>query len=280
MTDYSALPLPRILISAAELLERHKNGEQFALIDVREITQWQAGTLPGAHHLNVYDYFIPDSTQAGVNSLFNAFRSAWQELAISDSVTPVFFEQQVGMRSPRGAWFALCGGICQPLVLDGGLDAWQRAGGDLIPGTGNSAVISADNPDYRTDASMNIALAATRAEVLAAQATGAEIVDARRPSEFTGNLRMNAVSGQEGSPVRSCCSGRMSCITAGFRMPAKSAIARKKPDCGPTGGTLFIVTGAHAPPPYSSLCSWRVTGNWPFMSVPGMNGQVILNCPC
>lgn len=188
MTDYSALPLPRILISAAELLERHKNGEQFALIDVREITQWQAGTLPGALHLNVYDYFIPDSTQAGVNSLFNAFRSAWQELAISDSVTPVFFEQQVGMRSPRGAWFALCGGICQPLVLDGGLDAWQRAGGDLIPGTGNSAVISADNPDYRTDASMNIALAATRAEVLAAQATGAEIVDARRPSEFTGEF--------------------------------------------------------------------------------------------
>jgi len=192
LPDYSAFPLPRIIISAAELRERHKNGEQFALIDVREIAQWQAATLPGAHHLNVYDYFIPDSTEAGVNSLFNAFQRAWQSLDIRDNVTPVFFEQQVGMRSPRGAWFALCGGVCQPLVLDGGLDAWQRAGGELMPGTGNSAVISAENPDYRAPDSTVIAqlnsLTATRTEVLAAQASGAQILDARRPSEFSGEF--------------------------------------------------------------------------------------------
>ncbi|WP_047606906.1 sulfurtransferase [Rahnella aquatilis] len=188
MTDYSASSLPHIIISAAELPERHKNGEQFALIDVREIAQWQAATLPGAHHLNVYDYFIPDSTEAGNNSLLNAFQRAWASLNISDNVTPVFFEQQVGMRSPRGAWFALCGGIRQPLVLDGGLDAWQRAGGELMPGTGHSAVISAENPDYRAVNPQGNTLTATRAEVLAAQASGAQILDARRPTEFSGEF--------------------------------------------------------------------------------------------
>ncbi|MBF7955624.1 sulfurtransferase [Rahnella victoriana] len=192
MPDYFASPLPNIIISAAELLGRHQNGEEFALIDVREIAQWQTATLPGAHHLNVYDYFIPDSTQAGVNSLLNAFQRAWQALNISDNVTVVFFEQQVGMRSPRGAWFALCGGIRQPLVLDGGLDAWQRAGGDVMQGTGNSAVIRAENPDYRVPDSEEIAplnaLTATRAQVLAAGTTGAQILDARRPSEFSGEF--------------------------------------------------------------------------------------------
>lgn len=189
MPDNYSLPLPRITISAAELIERRKNGEQFALIDVREIAQWQAATLPGAHHLNVYDYFIPDSTQIGANSLFNAFQRAWQTLNISDNIIPIFFEQQVGMRSPRGAWFALCANIHQPLILDGGLDAWQRAGGDIIPGSGNFAVVSAENPDYRVANSENIiqlnSLTATRAEVLGADI---QIIDVRRSSEFSGEF--------------------------------------------------------------------------------------------
>lgn len=189
MPDYSALPLPHIMISATELVERRQNGEQFALIDVREIAQWQAATLPGAYHLNVYDYFIPDSTETGAYSLLNAFRRAWQRLNISDKVIPIFFEQQVGMRSPRAAWFALCGNIRQPLVLDGGLEAWQHAGGDLMPGSSNCAVISAKNPDYRVEDGESIAqlnaLTATRAEVLAA---GAQILDVRRPSEFSGEF--------------------------------------------------------------------------------------------
>jgi len=176
------------VISAAELLARSKNGEAFALIDVREQAQWRAGTLPGAHHLNVYDYFIPDSTGAGVQGMANAFHRAWQQLAISDNVTPVFFEQQVGMRSPRGAWFAQFGGIASPLILDGGLDAWTQAGRPLQPGTGYSAVISAANPDTASAAVHLKSLTATRDEVLAAQANGAQILDARRPTEFSGEF--------------------------------------------------------------------------------------------
>lgn len=189
MPDYSTLPLPHIIISAAELIERRQNGEQFALIDVREIAQWQAATLPGAYHLNVYDYFIPDSTEIGAYSLLNAFRRAWQKLNISDKVIPIFFEQQVGMRSPRAAWFALCGNIHQPLILDGGLEAWQHAGGELMPGSNNSAVVSAENPDYHAGNGENIAqlhaLTATREEVMAEEA---QILDVRRPSEFSGEF--------------------------------------------------------------------------------------------
>lgn len=176
------------VISAADLLARSKKGEAFALIDVREHAQWQAHTLPGAHHLNVYDYFIPESTIAGIEGMANAFHRAWQQLVISDNVTPVFFEQQIGMRSPRGAWFAQFGGIARPLILDGGLDAWAQAGGTLLPGIGRSAVISAENPDTAVASVHLKSLSATRDEVLAAPANGVQILDARRPTEFSGEF--------------------------------------------------------------------------------------------
>lgn len=191
----AAHPLPtqhilthKLLISAAELLSRRQLGQAFALIDVREFSQWKTETLPDALHLNVYDYFIPDSTVAGITGMANAFLRAWHHLGISDNVTPVFFEQQVGMRSPRGAWFAQFGGIENALILNGGLEAWTQAGGKLQPGTGNSAVISADNPDTVTASVFRKDLTATRDEVLNAQANGAQILDARRPTEFCGEF--------------------------------------------------------------------------------------------
>lgn len=178
----------RLLIGAAELLSRRQLGQEFALIDVREFSQWQAETLPDALHLNVYDYFIPDSTVAGIRGMADAFHRAWQQLAISDNVTPVFFEQQVGMRSPRGAWFAQFGGIENALILDGGLDAWVQAGGKLQPGIGRSAVISPDRPNALNSSVFLKDLTATRDEVLNAQANGAQILDARRPTEFCGEF--------------------------------------------------------------------------------------------
>ncbi|MFO6298577.1 sulfurtransferase [Rahnella selenatireducens] len=178
----------KLLISAAELLSRRQLGQAFALIDVREFSQWQTETVPDALHLNVYDYFIPDSTFAGITGMANAFHRAWQQLAISDNVTPVFFEQQVGMRSPRGAWFAQFGGIDNALILDGGLEAWTQAGGQLQPGSGRRAVISVDNPDTLTPSVFRKDLTATRDDVLSAQTTGAQILDARRPTEFSGEF--------------------------------------------------------------------------------------------
>lgn len=178
----------RFLVGAAELLSRRQLGQEFALIDVREFSQWQAETLPGALHLNVYDYFIPDSTVAGIRGMADSFHRAWQQLAISDNVTPVFFEQQVGMRSPRGAWFAQFGGINNALILDGGLDAWVQAGGKLQPGTGRSAVVSPDSPNALNSSVFQKDLTSTLEEVLNVQVNGAQILDARRPTEFSGEF--------------------------------------------------------------------------------------------
>ncbi|ACS84987.1 sulfurtransferase [Musicola paradisiaca] len=175
-----------MLIDASTLRRRLAAGEKFDLIDVRDHADWQQATLPNAHHLNVYDYFIPDATEAGVQQMAASFLHAWRQLPRRPDAIPVFFEQQVGMRSPRGVWFCELTGE-RSMLLDGGLDAWRLAGGTVLPGQGISAVVSASRHlplpvDFRRECT------ATRDEVIRADGVTTVILDARRPAEFDGSF--------------------------------------------------------------------------------------------
>lgn len=175
-----------MLISAPDLAKRLADGENFALIDVREQEAWQTASLPGALSLNVYDYFVSDSTPKGYAAMAGAFVHAWQQLGIANGATPVFFEQTVGMRSPRGLWFLWFALGAEGLILDGGVDAWADAGGKLAPGTGRSAIVSdAGAPEYQPAMPQ---LAATRVETIDADPATAMLLDARRPTEYDGSF--------------------------------------------------------------------------------------------
>lgn len=175
-----------MIISANDLRQRLASGERLALIDVRDIAAWREASLPGAYGLNVYDYFVPDSTQEDYAAMAGAFIQAWQQLNIADDATPVFFEQEVGMRSPRGLWFLWFALGRSGLVLDGGINAWIAAGGELIPGSGTWAEVSAMNAPATQPAAPQ--LAATRKEVLEADTLTAVLLDARRPTEYAGSF--------------------------------------------------------------------------------------------
>jgi len=181
-----------MLINPRELIAQLQQGKRFLLVDTRDIASWQAATLPGAVSLNVYDYFIPDSTEQGLVAMAASFEAAWQQVVQGDNAVPVFFEQQVGMRSPRGAWFAWFCGYEDALILNGGLEAWVAAGGELLPGNGPSAVVSAQQG---ADPVGNIRLSPRQRQWVASreqieQADGAQrvVLDARRPSEFDGSF--------------------------------------------------------------------------------------------
>lgn len=175
-----------MLISAPELVKRIENGETFVPIDVRERGAWETATLPGALSLNVYDYFVSDSTPKGYAAMAGAFVHAWQQLGIASGATPVFFEQTVGMRSPRGLWFLWFALGAEGLILDGGIEAWVAAGGKLAPGTGPSASVSDTGaPDYQPTMPQ---LAATRAEAIDADPASTLLLDARRPTEYDGSF--------------------------------------------------------------------------------------------
>ncbi|ROR09956.1 sulfurtransferase [Erwinia sp. JUb26] len=176
-----------MIISAQALHLRQSRGEHFLLIDVRDAAEWQQATIPGALHCNVYDYFIADSTEAGLALMAAEAATALEPLLASyPGATPVFFESQVGMRSPRGAWFAWLLGHEDALILDGGIEAWREAGFATAAGQGLSRTIAhqsvAEAPFWNRD------LVCTRQQVEEADGVAVINVDARRPSEFDGSF--------------------------------------------------------------------------------------------
>lgn len=176
-----------MIIDVLSLHQCQARGEAFLLIDVREFADWQRATLPGAQHCNVYDYFIEDCSETGLAVMAAEAATALQPMFTAyPNATPVFFEQQVGMRSPRGAWFAWLLKRDDALILDGGVDAWIAAGYELTPGLGLSRTVA--HPPAANAPAWNSELVCSREQVLAADGVAVINVDARRPSEFDGSF--------------------------------------------------------------------------------------------
>jgi thiosulfate/3-mercaptopyruvate sulfurtransferase len=170
-----------MIIAAAELLQTLPEGK-LVPIDVRPEAVWREATIPGAVNLNVYDYFIPESDEAGIAGMAAGAREAFERLGLGKNRIPVFFEEQTGMVSPRGLWFHELAGFEGGLILDGGFKEWIAAGGETVPGVGIADAITqsetAANPFHRE-------LAASTEEVLSHTA---DIFDVRRRTEFEGTF--------------------------------------------------------------------------------------------
>jgi thiosulfate/3-mercaptopyruvate sulfurtransferase len=172
-------------IDAPTLLDRI--GEPgLVLVDVRPISEWGAGTIPGALSLDVYDYFISRSDEAGIDAMARAASRALRGLSLDRARTIVFFEAQTGMISPRGLWFHEFLGLEGGLILDGGIDAWKAAGGSVAPGSGACEAIDPRRLAGATP--LRRGLVASIDEVEDCPRAGIDLLDVRRHSEFEGTF--------------------------------------------------------------------------------------------
>lgn len=169
-----------MIITAAELIEKLAEG-RLVPVDVRPERAWREATIPGAISLNVYDYFIPESDEAGIAGMAAGAREAFDRLGLGSDHIPVFFEEQTGMISPRGLWFYELVGFEGGLILDGGIDAWQAAGGEVAPGTGTADAIQQSD----SEVAFHRELVASTDEVLQHEA---DVFDVRRRTEFEGTF--------------------------------------------------------------------------------------------
>lgn len=176
------------LIFASEALAA---AEGTVFVDTRPREDWERETIPGATCLNVYDYFIAHSDENGIASMVAGARRAFEQLGLDRAPLVVFFEEQTGMRSPRGLWFHELCGLDGGRILDGGLAAWQAAGGSAPAGTGFTGRI--DDGDPVQVGVFRRELVAANAELLEPRVPELHILDARRPAEW------------DGSYVHACC---------------------------------------------------------------------------
>ncbi|WP_421906261.1 sulfurtransferase [Mameliella sp.] len=173
-----------VTISASELAAR-LDEPGLVLVDTRTREAWEQETLPGAIFLNVYDYFVPESTDVGYAGMAAGAAEAFRRAGLDKARTVVWFEEETGMRSPRGLWFQDFLGRDGGMILDGGLRAWREIGGATAPGQGVAeAITHVDGPapeGWRPD------LALIR-DALLTPAPELQIFDVRRPSEFDGSF--------------------------------------------------------------------------------------------
>jgi thiosulfate/3-mercaptopyruvate sulfurtransferase len=192
MTAPLPTPLPTPLISTAELAARL--GEVLLIDASFDLANPAAGRaafarahLPGA----VYAHLDEDLSSAKTGSngrhplperaLLTHKLGAW---GVAPGRAVVVYDRNGGMYAARAWWLLRWLGHAAVTVLDGGLDAWQRAGGAVQAGEAVAPVLAGAAP-YPAGESL---VGSVDADTLARSLGQVCLVDARAPERYRGDV--------------------------------------------------------------------------------------------
>ena len=182
----------QVLITAVELAGLLESGEWPAILDVRwRLEQpdgrpsYQEGHIPGAVYCSLEDelsdHTVPGRGRHPLPSGSDLQRAA-RRWGIGAGKSVVVYDDWNRAGSSRAWWVLTAAGLADVRILDGGLAAWQAAGGALDTGEVNPQpgdVIIAHADLY------NGARATLTADEVADGAAGV-MLDARAPERFRG----------------------------------------------------------------------------------------------
>jgi len=161
--------------------------------DVAGPEAYAAGHLPGAYFLHL------DRDLSGAKTGSNgrhplpdpeAFAQTMRTFGVSEDTQVVAYDEGSGMFAARLWWLLRWIGHSRVAVLDGGVAAWQKAGGSLdmrVPASPSAGRQGVRQQDITIDASALLAALGTPSPV---------VVDARAPDRFRGeNETLDPVGG-------------------------------------------------------------------------------------
>ena len=117
-----------LLVSAGNLSRELQSDRKPLLIDLRPAEDFAKGHLPGAVHLDLFGLSIVDTDEAPLNAFFWIIEHLLASRGVSAAVPVVVYDEQSGIRAARAFWFLEYFGHPSVRVLDGGCNAWTRAG--------------------------------------------------------------------------------------------------------------------------------------------------------
>ena len=182
----------KTLVSAAQLLELHRRERSLVLLDTSfdiadvdaGLRTWRAGHLPGSLYLHL------DNDLSGAKTGRNGrhplpdradFARTLGRCGISPQTTVVALDRQGGMYAARAWWMLRWMGHDDVAVLDGGVGAWQAAGGPLSTELPSTVAVPAypDRPPL---------VEIENATALALALGRVRLVDARAPERYRGEV--------------------------------------------------------------------------------------------
>jgi thiosulfate/3-mercaptopyruvate sulfurtransferase len=177
-----------VLISAPELAELLESDRPLTLLDVRwrlsgpsGRADYEAGHIPGAVFVDL-DHDLAGQPTGGARHPMPdaaAFGEAMRRCGVRSGTPVVCYDERDGASAARGWWLLAYFGHPAVRVLDGGLAAWHRAGGDTTaqepdPVTGDFQPIPGNLPVLDADGAAELA-------------SGAVLLDARAAGRYRGD---------------------------------------------------------------------------------------------
>jgi len=175
------------LISPHQLRERLA-GAGLLIIDARVLEDYEAGHIPGARHLDLYDYLVERSDPTGLEEMRSYLARLFGSAGVSGEEEVALYDETTGMRAARGVWFLEYLGHPRVRQLDGGFQAWRAAGG----------AVSRDVPAAPRPATLAVQ---PRPEILAA----CDYVSARLNRPDVVILDVRSEGEHKGTEKADCC---------------------------------------------------------------------------
>ncbi len=196
-TDSTRWPL---LITPGQLRELQAREPALVVLDARfDLADveagrraWDAGHLPGSQHIDLErDLSGAKTGHNGRHPLPERadFAETLGRFGITPATPVVVLDAQGGVFASRAWWMLRWIGHERVALLDGGIEGWQRAGGELV----QSATEPTAAPPYPAAAA---AMPRIDASALQQRLGRVRLIDARAPARFRGDIEpLDAVAG-------------------------------------------------------------------------------------
>jgi thiosulfate/3-mercaptopyruvate sulfurtransferase len=173
---------PNRLLVDVDWLAARVGDPTLRLIDTRKSAEFEAGHLPGAVNVDIYDLHWWDSSPEGLTGFRRQHEEALGAAGVSRDDTVVVYGQTTDMLAARALWVLKVFGHERAYLLDGGLAAWEASGGALERGP-----VTPTPTEYRGD--WHPEIIAGWPEVRdAIGKPGRVLLDTRSMAEYVGTL--------------------------------------------------------------------------------------------
>lgn len=175
---------PQLLVSP-DTVEKNANKPDWVIVDCRPLNEYIAGHIPGAISLgDKCDKALRDGTERAFRDI-SKYENLLGKVGISNNSSIIFYHgnQWTLLDAAVAFWILEYLGHEKVYILDGGIDAWRKAGKRLSnkPSRKEASVFKA-NPKHSRYATSEEMLKVGKGKV-----SDIQLIDSRTESEFDGS---------------------------------------------------------------------------------------------